>query len=218
MVEKSAYLFLGEDSLSKEIKVGVIKKEVLKADASHFDLEILSGKELEPRQLSEAFKRLPAVSNSRLIIIKEIDRLSSLCKEQLISYLKKPFSRIHLVLESDKHEIKDSFILQLSHLCRVVNFQKDRLPDVFGLCQAVVRKNAPAALKILSQLLISGEKPQKIMGVLLWQWKKVQPHLSKKEFRNGLDMLLEADLAIKKGRLKPDFAMELLVAKLSLAS
>ena len=218
MVEKSAYLFLGEDYLSKERKVEIIKKEVLKGDAVPFDLEILSGKDLDPRQLSESFKRLPAVSKNRLIIIKEVDRLSSLCKNQLIAYLKKPFAGIHLVLDTDRFDTKDSFVQQLSHLCRVVAFQKSRPLDVFSLCRAVVRKDAPEALKTLSQLLLSGEKPQKILGLLLWQWKKIQPSLSKKEFRNGLDILLEADLAIKKGRLKPDLAMELLVTKLSLAS
>lgn len=216
MVEKPAYLFLGEDFLSKEDKIDIIKKDLLKGDAAFFDLEVLSAKETDKQQLSEATKRLPALSQGRLIIIKDIDRFNPACKLQLIAYLKKPFPKIFLVLETDKFDTRDSFISQLTRLCRVVNFQRSRPLDVFGLAEAVSRRKSPEALKMLSQLLLSGEKPQKILGVLIWQWKKIQHTLSKAEFKRGLRMLLEADLNIKRGRLRPDFALELLVAKLSL--
>lgn len=218
MVEKSAYLFLGEDFLSKERKVDIIKKELLKGNASLFDLEILPAKELDSRKLSESFARLPAFSKSRLIIIKAVDRLNASCRQQLISFLKKPLSKISLVLETDKFDSKDGFIFQLCRLCRVVNFQKGRPSDVFSLGSAVSRKQPVDALRILSQLLLSGEKPQKILGVLIWQWKKIELDLSRTEFRRGLEMLLETDLNIKRGRLKPDFALELLVTKLCLSS
>jgi len=216
MVEKSAFLFLGEDYLSKEGKIDIIKKELLKGDAVFFDLEVLAGKEINERQLSEALKRLPAVSKDRLIIIKEIDKLNPACKSRLISYLKKPFPKTSLVLETDKFDTRDSFLTQLTHLCKVINFSRSSPVDVFSLGEAVSRKKPQESLRILSHLLLSGEKPQKILGVLIWQWKKIQPGLSKSEFKAGLQMLLDADLNIKRGRLKPDFALELLVAKLSL--
>jgi len=218
MVEKSAYFFLGDDFLSKERKVDIIKKELLKDDAALFDLEVLQGKESTPRQLSEVFKRLPAVSKVRLIIIKDIERLNASCKVQLLSFLKNPFPKIYLVLETNNFDIKDSFLVQLSHLCRVVNFQKGRPLDVFSLSQAVASKKSIEALSMLSRLILAGEKSQKILGILLWQWKKIEPRLSKREFRQGLDMLLETDLFIKRGLLKPDLALELLVARLSLSS
>lgn len=217
MVEKLAYLFLGEDFLTKEKKVDFIKKDLLKGkDTAFFDLEILHAKDLDSRRLSEAIKQFPALSNGRLIIIKDIDKLHPSCREQLVSYLKKPIAKIALVLETDKFDIKDAFVSQLCHLCRVVNFQKARPLDVFSLGQAVSRKRPVEALRILFQLLQAGEKPQKILGVLIWQWKKIETSLSPVEFKQGLQMLLKADMDIKRGRLKPHLALEVLVARLSL--
>jgi DNA polymerase III delta subunit len=216
MVEKSAYLFLGEDFLSKERKVDVIKNELLKGDASVFDLEVLQGKDLDSRQLSESFQRIPALAKGRVVIIKDVDKLNASSRQQLISRLKKPLPKVSLVLETNKFDVRDGFIAQLCQLCRVVNFQKDRPLDVFSLGVAVSRRRPVESLKILSQLLLSGEKPQKILGVLVWQWKKIEADLSRAEFKRGLQMLLETDLNIKRGRLRPDFALELLVAKLSL--
>jgi DNA polymerase III delta subunit len=217
MVEKPAYLFLGEDYLSKERKVDLIKTELFKAGAEAFDLEILYGKDLSSVKLSEALKKLPALSRKRLIIIKDIDRLHPSARDLLLAHLKKPSAKIELVFETDKYEARDAFMAQLSRWCRVFNFRKAGAPlDVFGLAEMVARRRPVEALRILSRLLFAGEKPHKILGVLIWQWKKLEAGLPKDEFRQGLKMLLETDLNIKRGRMKPDFALELLVAKLSL--
>ena len=219
MVENPVYLFLGADYLSKEKKVGAIKKELFKTGTDVFDLEILYGRELSGAKLSEALKKLPALSRRRLVIIKDIDKLNPSGRELLVAYLKRPSAKIYLIMEAEKSEVKDAFMSQLARCCRVINFQKPGAAmDVFGLAEMVARRRPPEALKILSRLLLSGEKPPKIMGVLIWQWKKLQPRLPKEEFRQGLKLLLETDLNIKRGRIKPDFALELLVAKLSLST
>lgn len=213
-----AYLFLGRDFFAKEKRTELIKKELFKGKASVFDLEVFWAKELRLPKLSEALRRTPWPSGSRLLIIKEIDKLDPSCREALLAFLKNPFKGVHLILDCDREELKDEFIARLSRLCKVMNFKGEATDDVFGLGRAIAGRMPAMALKILNQLLLSGEKPPRILGFLIWQWKKLQGGLTMRDFRRGLKLLQEADLNIKRGRLKPDFALELLVTKLSLCA
>lgn len=216
--DRQACLFLGPDFSAKEKRAELIKKELFKGKASVFDEEVFWGRELRLHRLSEALKRSAGPSGLRLLIIKEIDKLEPSCQEALLVFLKKPLKAVHLILDSEREELKEGFLVQLSRLCKVMSFKGKAGVDVFGLGRAIAGRMPAMALKLLNQLLLTGEKPPRILGFLLWQWKKLQSGLSEQDFSRGLRLLQEADLNIKRGRLRPDFALELLVTKLALCT
>ena len=76
-------------------------------------------------------------------------------------------------------------------------------------------RNPVEALKILGNLLVEENHPLQIMGGLIWFWGKSRTRLSADQFKKGLMCLQEADLNIKRSRLKPEHTLEVLVVKLS---
>ena len=52
------------------------------------------------------------------------------------------------------------------------------------------------------------------MGALVWFWGKSQDRMPGERFRKGLLVLQEADVNIKRSRLKPEYAVEVAVIKL----
>ena len=57
-----------------------------------------------------------------------------------------------------------------------------------------------------------GEKPERIIGGLRYAWAKGNVYSA--EAKKKLKALLNCDIDIKTGRLRPDFALEKLVIKL----
>ena len=71
------------------------------------------------------------------------------------------------------------------------------------------------ACAILNNLFAQGIIRCRSWGGLIWFWGKSRPRLSAENFRKGLEALQEADLNIKRSRLKPEHGVELLVVKLA---
>ncbi|HLD40699.1 MAG TPA: hypothetical protein VJA84_00810, partial [Candidatus Omnitrophota bacterium] len=78
--------------------------------------------------------------------------------------------------------------------------------------RAIERKSSESALNILADLFANGERPERILGALRYQF--VRPGASPGENRNKIQLLLETDNNLKTGRIKPVFALEALVVKL----
>jgi len=214
MVEKNIYLFLGVDSASKDRKITALKKENLKDNSYAFDYELLYAGSLDPLRLKELLNSLPVFSSKKIIVIKEADKLSPNHKRLLLSFAKSAPKEILLILDSPKAEAKDAFVQEISRYSRVFNFSGGPALNVFDLGRAVAQKKSKDALLCLSRLLEKGENHSNILGVIGWQWKRLRPRMAARDFRRGLELLQEADLRIKRSRLKGDWALELLVVKL----
>lgn len=207
------YLLIGDNEPPKLNKIENLKKETLSGETLEFNLEVLSAKELNLRLLEESLLRLPVKANKRLLIIRNIDELPKDCREKIISYVSKPHPWITLVLEGKS---LDKDIEQIANCAQTLYFRKAGSYDVFALGRAIDNKNQVLALDILSDLLLRGEKVQKILGGLIWHWENTERYLSQEKTKNGFEVLLEADLNIKRSLLKPNIALELLVVKLML--
>ncbi|MBZ0166329.1 MAG: hypothetical protein K8I00_05930, partial [Candidatus Omnitrophica bacterium] len=70
--------------------------------------------------------------------------------------------------------------------------------------------------KLLAVLLRDGTHPLQIMGGLVWIWGRLKNRISADNFQQGLRELQAADLNIKRSRLHPEHAVEILVTKLCL--
>lgn len=211
------YLFLGEDSLAKDRKIAEIKKNLHPSnEALKFDYEILHAAKLAPAALKKSLLALPAVAPKRLIVIRAMAKLDSHNKKLILECLATKTLNLVLILDFDEDNPNTSFIKKLIPYVKTSYFRKGIKRNVFDMTKMMSKRNPKEALKILSDLLTSGDHPLQIMGALVWFWGKRQNQLSADRFKKGLLMLKEADVNIKRSRLKPEYALEVVVVKLCL--
>ncbi len=210
--EKPVYLFIGQDSLSKDVKINKLKENFLSLPTQYFNLDVLYGKEINLKDLQEKLLCLPFKAKKRLVIIRDSQNLKEDIKEFIIRYVKNPLSEIILVLDMNKYSPRDDFIRQVIPYSEVCRFKEEAHLDTFTLARAIDLKKSGYALDVLSRLLRNGEKPERILGGLRYSWENsVADGL---ETRRKLRLLLGCDIDIKTGRLRPDFTLERLVVNL----
>jgi len=214
MVASSIYLFIGQDQVSKDRKIAAIKKTIFKHRIEEFNFESFYGKELGLCELKESLNRLPIDADKRLVVIKNIEYLSAPQKTYLVSFLKKPFQHIILILETSHLDTKDAFITSILGLIQVYRFRTSRATNVFDLGRAISQAKTVSALNILSRLVNQQEKATRLLGGLFWQWQRDKGRLSAVEQKRQLKIFLDTDIDIKTGKLKPELALELLVINL----
>ena len=212
------YLFLGEGTSAKDKRLLAVKKKTLKSPkALQFDYEVLHAHRLDPLEFKKSLLALPAMAPQRLVLIREAHRLSDHNQDLLLEFLDSRREDTVLVLDSEKWETKSAFVKKLKkRKFEIVEFGGSAEPDVFLLTRKIGQRRSKDALKVLYELLDAGIHPLQIMGVLVWYWgNKCRRRVSPSQFRKGLDALQEADLNIKRSRLKPGYSLELVVVKLS---
>lgn len=210
------YFFIGEDRLGKDQKIDEIKKDIFNSsDALKFDYEILHATKLDPAELKKSLYALPAIALKRLILIRTAEKLSAQNKELILAFAALKEKRVVVILDSDAADAADSFARQITPYAKITSFSKGSKLNVFDMTKAMSMRQSTQALKILSNLFEEGNHPLQIMGGLVWFWGKSRPQLSRDKFQEGLLALEEADLNIKRSRLNPEHALEVLVVKLS---
>ncbi|MFH1201698.1 MAG: hypothetical protein V1674_02250 [Candidatus Omnitrophota bacterium] len=213
MVASDIYLFLGEDTISKDRKIGLLKKAALKDGGQEFNFDIFYAKELSLARLKEALGRLPCGVSKRIVVIKNIEQFAPAQKDYLISFLETPPEQIILILESP-HDNKDVFIAKILPWTKVYRFKSARPLNAFDLARAISQGRVNAALNILSRIISEEKEATKILGAIFWQWRRDKNQLPLRRQQRELKLFLDADIAIKSGRLKPPMALELLTIKL----
>lgn len=212
VADKMVYLFLGQDSLSKDAQLKKIKEKFLTKGLEQFNSDILYAKETTLKGVQERFLCLPSAGCRRIIIIKEAEGLPKEAREFIIRYVKKPHPQIVLVLDFLRQEKKDEFINSLAGFSQVLRFKEEQLLDTFMLNRQIGLGRANFALRTLNALLKKGERPERILGGLRYAWEKGTA--SPLQTSKRLKLLVNCDLEIKTGRLKPSFALEKLVINL----
>ena len=210
------YLLLGEDFLAKDQKIIELKEEILPStDALAFDYESLDGAEVDARALRKALLALPVIGRRRLVVIRCVHKLDAQAKEILLQCAAQKRDDVVVVLEAGDTEAANAFMKSLAAHAKVVTVQTRKRRNVFDVTNALSARDPVEACAILNNLFAQGDHPLQIMGGLIWFWGKSRPRLSDENFRKGLEALQEADLNIKRSRLKPEYGMELLVVKLA---
>jgi DNA polymerase III delta subunit len=209
------YLFLGEGCLAKDQRINEIKKKHLpEGESVHFDFDQLDGARLDAAELKKSLISLPFISKERVIILRRSEKLSTQNKELILEFAKDKESRTVVLMDLCEGDTKNSFVQKLSVLVKVIAPPVTKKQNVFDMTKAMSTKNAAESLRILNELFEEGWHPLQVMGGLVWFWGKEKTRLSSLKFQKGLKLLQEADLNIKRSRLKPEQAMEVLVIKL----
>ena len=209
------YFLLGEDVAAKDARIADLKKKILSTDAISFDYEVLHSSKLDPETLKKALMNLPALARQRVVVIRECHRLSPQNRTLILEFANKNYPHLALVLESGEWDSRESFVRGVKG-AQLVEFKTPVKLNVFDMTKAIDLRKDAEALKILENLLSGGIHPLQIMGGLVWFWGKSRGKISPGLFEQGLVALQEADLNIKRSRLKPEYALELLVVKLCL--
>lgn len=206
------YLFIGEDSFSKELKLKKLKEELFAQEVAQFNLDVLYAKELTLKQLQEKLLCLPLKAKKRLIVIKDAQALKEDIQKFILEFCKNPYPQTTLVLDTSHLEPKNEFINRIRRYARVLQFQETIPLNTFSLGRSIERRQPDYSLRILDQLLKNREKPERILGGLRYSWERdITNTLERKK---KLKLLLNCDIDIKTGRLKPQFALEKLVVNL----
>ena len=208
------FLFIGQDKPAKDIQLARLRQEFLKKETEQFNLDILYAKELALDSLQEKLLFLPVKNPRRIVVIKGAEDLGDDSKEFLLKYVKNPPKQIVLVLDVERlaGARPDEFIRGIQGHAKTYRFKEIQSLDTFSLSRQIELKRPDYALKVLGELLRGGERPVRILGGLRYVWEKSSaPPL---EAKKRLKLLLECDIDIKTGRLKPTFALEKLVVSL----
>jgi DNA polymerase III delta subunit len=201
------YLLIGQDSISKDTALAKLKQDTLPA-SPHFNLDTLYGKDTSLKRLQELLLFFP-FSGSRMVIIRNAHELKDETKDFLLEFVKTPHERLVLALDVERNNVKDSFLEGLKKHCRVSYFKEERQWTVFDLARAIEARDCREGLSILHRLLSGGEKPERLLGGLRVSWQKKISN--PRELQRRLGLLLECDVDIKTGRLKPALVLERLV-------
>lgn len=209
------YLFLGEDGKLKDEKISALRKKTLPSkDAQKFDCDVLYAHKLSAEKLKRSLMTLPAVASERLIIIREGGKLKQQHKDLLIEFFESGQAVSIVVLEA-AWSVKDKFVQKISRFVKIEEFAAAEGENIFAVTRMMTARRHADALKILHKILDDGQHPLQIMGGLVWFWgNKARARLSRERFEKGLLCFQEADLNIKRSKLSPNHALEVLIAKL----
>jgi len=210
------YLVFGPDAAQKETKIAELKKKHLaEREALSFDYDVFDGRKMDPQILRQALLALPVFSPKRFILVRESHKLSEHNRKVIMDFLASG-RQDHLVfvLEAEGFKGRDSFFAALKTHAQLIEAALPRAANVFDVTRAMSRHQPSQALKILHGLLSDGQHPLQLLGGLIWFWKEQKRVLSKDVFEDGLRAFQETDLNIKRSRLYPDYALEVLIVRL----
>ncbi len=210
------YLFIGENSSEKKAQISELKvKWASDPDALQFDYQVLYGQKLDPKEFKKSLLALPAIVDQRLICIHEAEKLDEHCKLILLEFLLSKPRHAVLVLECSVWSAKDDLCSQIRALSKVHESRKTVKENVFDMTKRMTTGKTCEALQSLNQLYEDGAHPLQILGGVVWAWGNERSRVSSENFEKGLRELQEADLSIKRSRLDPHQAVELVVVKLA---
>ena len=207
------YLFIGEDELAKQEKIQSFKKQLFPQAVEPFNYDVFSAKELTLFLFKEALHRIPLSAKSRLLVIKDMLKLKTDIQEYCLSHAKALPDTITIIFDAGRMPREENkFLNEMLKIAKVVNFKAAESSNAFGLARVIERKQPEHALTILADLFSAGEKAERILGALRYQLVKHSVTLEDK--KKKINLLLETDMSLKTGKLKPEFALEVLVVKL----
>ena len=210
------YLFIGANTVDRQTQIAHLKaKWAAHPDALQFDYQVLYGHKLEGKELKKSLLALPAILNERLIMVHEAQELDESCKAILVDCLSASLRHVVLILECTALPSKDSLWDKIRSFAKVHETRPGVKESVFDMTKDMIAGRTTEALQSLNRLYDEGAHPLQIMGGVVWAWGNQRRRVSAENFEYGLRQLQETDLNIKRSRLDPQQAVEILVVKLA---
>ncbi len=223
MVEPHVTVFLGGEEPAKHKRLDLLQEKLFPAGLRELNTTVFHAddRDLTPARMQEVLACLPTAGASRrLVVVKSAHQLKKSVLDVLCGAARKPPSSCTLVIDVPDVEAGGKAVAALSENgARIVRFRSEVPPNVFDLGRAIMARRPQEALKVLAEVLADRQRPEKLMGALLWQWEKGrrQGRISREAYAKGLALMAATDRRFKtsSARRQGPLLLELLVVKLS---
>lgn len=206
------YLLFGDQMDKKDPFIAGIKSASPAFQSASFDIENLDGSSISKDDLKKALVALPMAAEKRLVIVTNVNKLKTADIQSLAGFIATRPTHVDIVLETSLFELPSAF--KAIEAASQVKVFGQPAPKPFEITNHMQRSQTALALKSLNRFIDDGMYPANILGVLVWYWGKHGRQFSSKNFQQGLLLLEEADLNIKRSRLNPGYALEKVVVQL----
>ena len=116
------YFFYGEETFLIDKMVDEIKGIVVDPNLADFNLSVFYGKESTPQDIINSAKTFPLLSDHRLIIIKEADRLKASSWKEFSNYFKNPQASTCMIICAEKMVLNSTVLKVFRKRGEVVRF------------------------------------------------------------------------------------------------
>ncbi len=149
------YLIYGEEDLLIDEAVALLIREAIDDGARSFNLDILSGQDVDPRHLIALASSYPMMSDRRVVVLKDFDKLGG--KDLLLPYLQQPMASTVLVLVTERIDLRQKIYKILQDNAKVVVFRQlydNEIPDwISGRVRSLGKEISPEACQLLNTYL-----------------------------------------------------------------
>jgi len=111
------YFFYGEEPYFIEKISGLIVNTVISEETKDFNLDILRGEETTGDNIVSIASSFPMMADKRVVIVKNIQKLSNSSKKRIEQYVENPNESATLILTAGKINVKTSFYQKLRKNC-----------------------------------------------------------------------------------------------------
>lgn len=132
------YLFHGEEGFLADEAANTLVSSALTREQQGFNLDVLYGSEADARDIISHASSFPMMADRRVVIVKEVDRLSN--KELLASYLEHPSPSTCLILFSTKPDFRKKPFVTARRSAIVVKFDPMKDQQIPGWIGKRVRQ------------------------------------------------------------------------------
>lgn len=117
------YLFSGEEDFLQEEALKKLKSYLLSPETANLNYQFFYGRESRGGEIAGTASTAPFISEKRLVVVKEADRLPASDKEEIIRYAQAPSPFTCLVLMGSKFDRRERFYSNLVKSGKEVSFQ-----------------------------------------------------------------------------------------------
>lgn len=209
------YLVCGLDTFAKDQKIFDLKNTLFSSSSqSSLDVEILSGSKLDPSILKKSLISMPILGQHRLVLIRDADGLTAQARVMILDHVTKTQDFLVVVLDAQEGKTGEGLIKQFGKSLETLYFEQGTKKNIFALTRLIVSNKKMEALKQLAEFLEQGIHPLQMIPAIIWEWKRNKKRLGSARFIEGLKVIQQADVNIKRSRLSASQALEVLIVKL----
>ncbi len=160
---KRVYFFYGDEYFLIERALNHAIEKIIPENVRDFNLDLLYGEDVSGDRIIQIATAIPMMAQKRLVIVKNIDRLSAEGKTLLLKYAARPASQTTLILVSNHSDLKKFHKDLLKHAVGV-QFKSLTERRLFQWIQEEVQNRGKRITPRATQLLLarSGRSLQEI--------------------------------------------------------
>ena len=119
----NSYLFVGPEDFLIDDCLKRIVDQVVDPGTKDFNFDVFYGNEVDGGKILDTVNAYPMLSDSRLVVVKDFQKLPSAGLDLLAKYLEKPVSSTKLVLTSPKIDLRNKAFSRIKSKSTYIEFK-----------------------------------------------------------------------------------------------